>query len=197
VTDFDDDGVTDAADACVEIAAPGTANGCPTRPAALPDSDGDGIPNSADSCPATPAGATDANGDGCPDDPGPGPGPDPGPGPGPSLGPLPDTVAPGLKFSAKAQRALKAKALVWTATSDEACSLVTTVMLAKKRLGGLKRALVGGVATKLKLKLSRKAQGLLRRALTTRRKVSVTLKTGCTDAAGNKRASSPKLVVKR
>ena len=178
---------------------PGTANGCPARPAALPDTDGDGIPNSADACPTTSAGATDANGDGCPDEPGPGPGPGPGPtpGPGPSPGPVPDTLAPGLRVTAKAQRALKAKALVWTAKSDEACSLAVNAMLGKKKLGSLKKALAADVATKLKLKLSRKSLGLLRKALKTRTKVTVTLKSACTDAAGNKRTGSTKLVVKR
>jgi hypothetical protein len=70
-------------------------------------------------------------------------------------------------------------------------------MLGKKKLGTLKRSLAAGVATKLKLRLSKKSLGLLRRALVTRKKVSVTLKAACIDAAGNKRTSSAKLVVKR
>jgi hypothetical protein len=32
ITDFDGDGVTDGADACVDTSAPGTADGCPVRP---------------------------------------------------------------------------------------------------------------------------------------------------------------------
>jgi hypothetical protein len=99
--------------------------------------------------------------------------------------------------SAKAQRALKAKALVWTATSNEPCSLTVTAKLGKKKLGAVKKALAGSVATKLRLKLSRKAQGLLRKALRTRKKVTVTLAWACVDAAGNRRAGSKKLVVKR
>jgi hypothetical protein len=67
--DFDLDGITDPNDDCPSVSAPATANGCPARPAKVPDTDtdGDGIPDIADACPTTPAGPNDANGDGCPD----------------------------------------------------------------------------------------------------------------------------------
>jgi hypothetical protein len=204
-TDFDGDGINDSSDACVDIArtsdldgdgspdSDGNGDGCPDRAAALPDSDGDGIPDSSDSCPSTAAGASDANGDGCPDTPA---GSNPG-GETPGGGAPPDVTAPSVSFSVKAQRALKKKALGWSATSNEACSLTVTAKLGKKKLGALKKALAAGVKTALKIKLSRRAQGLLRKALRTRMKVTVTLAWACVDGAGNRRAASKKLIVKR
>jgi hypothetical protein len=67
VGDFDGDGITDSIDDCPTVAA-ATINGCPTRPAALPDPDHDGVPNNgADKCPTVDASGHDANFDGCPD----------------------------------------------------------------------------------------------------------------------------------
>jgi hypothetical protein len=54
--DSDRDDVPDSADACPQVAAPGTANGCP------PDQDGDGVPDATDQCPTQPA----ATPNGCP-----------------------------------------------------------------------------------------------------------------------------------
>jgi hypothetical protein len=181
---------------------PGTANGCPARPAALPDDDADGIPNSADTCPSTPAGGTDANGDGCPDSTDPGTGGGTGGSgtggtPNPSLDPGPDTAPPVLSASARRQRALRAKALVWSARCDEACSYAATAMLGRKRLGKLTRQLSAGARTKLTLKLSRTAQGVLRKALKRRKTATVTLKIAAADAAGNRRTATTKIVVKR
>jgi len=102
-----------------------------------------------------------------------------------------------VSFSVKAQRALKTKALGWSATSNEGCSLTVTAKLGKKKLGSLKKALAAGAKTALKIKLSRKAQGLLRKALKTHRKVTVTLAWACVDGVGNRKAASKKLVVKR
>ena len=98
---------------------------------------------------------------------------------------------------AKTQRALKAKALVWTATSDEACALAVSAMLGRKKLGSLTKPLTPGAITRLKLRLSKSSQGLLRKALKKRKKVTVVLKGSCVDAAGNKSSSTKKLVVKR
>jgi hypothetical protein len=198
-TDFDSDTVLDATDECVDI-APSTdadGDGCPDRAAAVPDADHDGTPDSADGCPATPPGSTDANGDGCPES-SPG-GTDPGGGTTPN-GPgsqSPDTTAPLVTFAVKAQRALKARALAWSAKSNEPCALASTAILGRKRLGSLARALPAGVATRLKLKLSKKSLAALAKALRAHRQVKVKLKTTCVDAAGNRGTSAPQLVVKR
>jgi hypothetical protein len=69
--DFDGDELTDEGDKCLEIPRGGTdanADGCPDRPAALPDDDGDGVPNDGrDACPSL-AATIDANHDGCTDE---------------------------------------------------------------------------------------------------------------------------------
>lgn len=67
MTDFDNDGITDSSDACVEIPRGATDNngdGCPDRPAKLSDTDGDEVPDNFDACP-TVAASTE---DGCPPD---------------------------------------------------------------------------------------------------------------------------------
>jgi Thrombospondin type 3 repeat len=200
-TDFDGDGITDASDACVEIprGADGNGDGCPDRAAALPDTDGDGVPNSADACPSTPAGGTDANADGCPDssDPSTGGGTPGGGVPTPPGGSSPDTTPPVLTASARKQRALRARALIWTASCDEACSYAATAMLGKKRLGKLAKQLAAGAQTKLKIRLSRKSQALLRKALKRRKTATVKLKVAAVDAAGNRGTATTKIVVKR
>jgi hypothetical protein len=197
--DGDGDGVpNDGRDACPATPAGSTdanSDGCPdsTAPA---DGDGDGIPDSADACPTTPAGSNDANGDGCPDTTQPGTGSGGSGGTGSTPPPL-DTLAPTLLVGAKAQRALRTKALVWTGRCGEACAYTGVAMLGRRKLGQVKKQLAAGVTAKLKLRLSRKAQGLLRNALARKRKVTVTLKSAAVDAAGNKRSASNKLVVKR
>jgi hypothetical protein len=190
-TDFDDDGVLDASDECVEIAPTTDADGdgCPDRAPAVADDDHDGLPNSHDTCPAVATGGTDANGDGCPDD--------PGGGNTPGGGNAPDTRAPILTFAARAQRSLKTKALRWSANSDEACTLKTVAKLGTRKLGSLTKPLTAGTTAKLTLRLSKKALSRLRTPLRRRKKVTVTLRTSCADAAGNKSAKSLKLVVKR
>jgi hypothetical protein len=70
-------------------------------------------------------------------------------------------------------------------------------MLGKKRLGKLSKQLAPGKRTKLKLKLSKKSQRVLRKTLKRRKRVTVKLKLVAVDAAGNRRSSSKKLVVKR
>jgi tetratricopeptide repeat protein/thrombospondin type 3 repeat protein len=57
--DSDGDGIPDAVDKCPNVAAPGTADGCPPPR----DSDGDGIPDALDRCPDVAAPGTP---DGCP-----------------------------------------------------------------------------------------------------------------------------------
>jgi hypothetical protein len=70
-------------------------------------------------------------------------------------------------------------------------------MLGKKRLGKLTKQLAAGTPTKLRLKLSRTAQGLLRKALKRRKTATVVLKVAAADAAGNRRTATKKIVVKR
>jgi hypothetical protein len=194
--DRDGDGAANAGDNCPSLANPSQANrdGDAFGDACDDDADGDGVSNSIDSCPAQSGGPTDANGDGCPDSTGGGNGGNQG-----GSDPLtpPDTRKPKLTSKAKAQRALKAKALSWTVSSDEACRLTVTAKLGKTRLGKLKRSLKAGAKTKLKLKLSGKSRKALQRSLAKHKRVKVTLVSICTDAAGNVRLASPKLVVKR
>jgi len=52
VPDQDGDGVPDETDQCDDVAAPGTADGCPSSPPPPPaDSDGDGVTDDKDQCP--------------------------------------------------------------------------------------------------------------------------------------------------
>ena len=112
-----------------------------------------------------------------------------------------DTAAPKLTLGAKRiQRALKAKALRFSARCSEQCKLAAT---ARVRMGG-KKVLLGRVkasaasdqTTKLKLKLSKKALRKLRKA-TRRGKARVFLKVSAADAAANRTTASRKIAVKR
>ena len=67
VSDFDVDGITDPLDGCPTVAGPVANNGCPVRPPALVDSDGDSVPDGSDKCPAVKALPPDADEDGCTD----------------------------------------------------------------------------------------------------------------------------------
>jgi hypothetical protein len=70
-TDFDEDGIADAVDACPDASGAGRdgdGDGCSDRGAALADGDGDEIPDAVDRCPQSRRG-TDLDEDGCPDAP--------------------------------------------------------------------------------------------------------------------------------
>ena len=115
--------------------------------------------------------------------------------------PAADRSAPQLTLTAKKiQRALKTKRLKLSARCNERCALAA---VAKIRIGSkrvvVRRAKVtaaSGTTTKIKLKLSRKARGKLRKAMKHgRNKVTVSVR--ATDAAGNTTAASRRVKVKR
>ena len=112
-----------------------------------------------------------------------------------------DRTAPKLTLAAKAvQRALKAKRLALSARCDERCKIVAVANLRiGKRtvaLGRVKATVLVGKTGKLKVKLSRKALGKLRKA-TRRGKAKVVLSVRATDDAGNRTAGSRRVAVKR
>jgi hypothetical protein len=207
--DTDGDGIPNSADACdTTPAGPTDANedGCPDG---SEDVDGDGLPNATDACPGTPAGGNDANGDGCPDPAGGG-----GGGTGTATGTgggdatatggspgdtmiVPDTLAPTARVVARPQRALRRKAIVFTASCSEACKVTVTAHLGKSRLGRVTKRLSGGANTQLKIKLSEKSQAGLRKALKRRKTIKATLNAVAVDGAGNKRTASKKVAIKR
>jgi hypothetical protein len=119
----------------------------------------------------------------------------------PPLPVLADRTAPKLTLAAKRiQRALKVKRLALSARCDERCTLavVATRRLGKRTvtLGRAKATVLAGTTAKLKVKLSRRALGKLRKA-TRRGKAKVVLTVRATDVAGNKAAGSRKVAVKR
>jgi hypothetical protein len=59
------------------------------------------------------------------------------------------------------------------------------------------KTVLGGVATKVKVKLSRKSRARLRRGLRRRRTVRVTLKIVAVDTAGNRRTAKKKVLITR
>jgi hypothetical protein len=125
----------------------------------------------------------------------------PGGGTPPALPLLSDTIAPKLTVAAKRiQRALKRKRLALSARCDEQCNLVVVakVKIGKKKivLRRAKAIVTSGSTTKIKIKLSKKALGKLRKA-TRRGKAKVFLSVRATDAAGNKAAASRRVTVKR
>ena len=113
----------------------------------------------------------------------------------------PDTTAPTLRVAArKVQRALKSKRLRLAARGNEQVRLL---VVAKVRVGG-KRVVLGRARTtasrdttaRIQVKLSRRAQVRLRRAMK-RGTARVVLSVRATDAAGNRAAASRKVTVKR
>ena len=96
----------------------------------------------------------------------------------------------------KAQRALKARALRFTVTPSEACTLSATAKLGKAVLGRLKKS-VPATPTTLKLKLTKKGRRALGKALRRKKTLSVVLGTRCVDASGDAAIQVDKLKVRR
>jgi hypothetical protein len=112
-----------------------------------------------------------------------------------------DTTPPKLTLAAKKiQRALKSKRLKVSARCNERCRLavVAKVRIGRKRaaLGRARMTAASGTTTKIKLKLSKKARGRLRKAMK-HGKAKVILAVRAADAAGNKTVASRKVTVKR
>jgi hypothetical protein len=115
--------------------------------------------------------------------------------------PVVDRTAPQLALGTKKiQRALKTKRLKLTARCNEQCKLA---VVAKVRIAGklvvLRRAkatATSGTTTKIKLKLTKKALGKLRKAIKHGR-AKVTISVRATDAAANTTAASRRVTVKR
>jgi hypothetical protein len=175
------------------LAANGESSGV-KRSASAPatstaDFDGDGVNDSADACPET-AGSSN----GCPVRPAKvSPPPPAGTSPAPA-----DTASPTWTLSvAKAQRSLKTKAIKFGMKPSEGCTLSVTAKLKTKKLGTLKKALVGGVKKGLSVKLTKKGLRALKKALRTKKKVTATLSLKAVDGAGNVATSKRKVVLKR
>ena len=112
-----------------------------------------------------------------------------------------DRTAPKLTLAAKRiQRALKTKRLALSARCNERCKLaaVAKVRIGRKNvvLGRAKVTAASGRTAKIKLKLSKKALGKLRKAMKHGR-AKVVLSVSATDAAGNTTAASRRVTVKR
>jgi hypothetical protein len=169
--DFDGDGVVDPADSCPHT--PGRGGGCPVRPPTVsPPAAGPSIP------------AVAAPGVGAPNA-------------GPAA-PAGDTTPPSWSIStAKAQRALKSKAITFSVRPNEACTLTVAAKLGKRTLAGATRTLPGGTTSQIKLKLGKKALAALRKALSRRSKLAVVLAATGVDASGNSTSSTKRLELRR
>ena len=112
-----------------------------------------------------------------------------------------DKTAPKLTVAAKrVQRALKARLLALSVRCNERCKLAVVAKLRigkrKVALGRAKVSAPSGKTAKLKVKLSKKALGKLRKA-TKRGKAKIVLSVSATDDAGNRAGASRKVAVKR
>ena len=117
------------------------------------------------------------------------------PGPG---APAKDAAPPSLSISAaKAQRALKGKAISFGITSNESCSLIAVVKLGTTTLASTKKTLPGGAKSKIRLKLGSKALAAVRKALRGRPQVTGVLVVKGLDTSGNATTSTKKLLLKR
>jgi Calx-beta domain len=123
------------------------------------------------------------------------------PGVPPAIQAAADLTAPKLTLTAKRiQRALKRKVLALSARCSERCKLavVAKLRIGKKTvvLARAKTTLPSGKATKIKLRLSKKARVRLRKAMHGG-KVKVVLSVRAADAAGNRTHASRRVTVKR
>jgi hypothetical protein len=115
-----------------------------------------------------------------------------------------DTRKPKLKLGgATVQKALKAKAILVTATADEAATLRATGTLSLPtkaklfRLGPVTKKAAAQKRVTFKLKLSKKTLKAIKRALAKHKKVVVKVKVTAKDAAGNVGTATRKIRVKR
>jgi len=109
-----------------------------------------------------------------------------------------DLVKPTWALSiAKAQHAVKAKAVKFAVKASENCVFSVTAKLGKKKLGTAKKALAGGVKAGVTVKLRKKALAALKKALRGRRSVKATLSMRAVDGAGNVATSKRTAVLKR
>jgi hypothetical protein len=151
------------------------------------DFDGDGMLDSADQCPGTPGPNS-----GCPAE------QSGGTTTGGTTGGRADTVKPTWTLSvAKAQRALKAKAVKFAVKPSESCVFSVTAKLGKTKLGTAKKALAGNVKSNVSVKLSKKALAALKKALRSHKTVKATLSFKAVDGAGNVATSKRTVVLKR
>ena len=100
-------------------------------------------------------------------------------------------------FRANRHRVKRTKALAFTVAGSELSTLVATAKLGRASLGKATKALAAGTPTAVRIKLSRKAQAALRKALTRKRKVSVVVTLALKDAAGNPSTATRKITVVR
>jgi hypothetical protein len=171
--DFDGDGFVDADDPCPELT--GSASGCPVRPAKV---------SPPAPSPSDPAAGRPATGGGAPTT--------------GAAAPARDTTPPTWSITAaRVQRALKSKAITFSATPNESCSLTAVAKLGNKTLARTRKTLPGGAKSKIRLKLGGKARAALRKALRGRSQVTVVLAVKGVDASGNAATSTKKLRLKR
>jgi hypothetical protein len=173
--DFDGDGIGDGADSCPDM--PGSATGCPVRPAKVaPPAAGTGPTNPAAGQKATDGGVANTG----------------------AGAPAKDTAPPSWRISAStAQRALKSKAIAFSITPNESCSLTALVKLGNKTLASTRKTLPGGANSKIRLKLGKKPLAALRKALRGRSQVNVVLVVTGVDTSDNTTTSTKKLRLKR
>ena len=89
-----------------------------------------------------------------------------------------------MKLSAKAKQKLKSKAIVLSLSSNEGGVAGAKAMFGKSSVAKLSKTVSAG-SSKLTLKLSKKAQKALAKALKRKKTVSIKLAVSVSDLAGN------------
>ena len=107
-----------------------------------------------------------------------------------------DTTAPEVKLTAAARQKLKSKAIALSLNSNEGGIAGAKAMLGRSSLGTLSKTVTAGT-TKLRLKLSKKAQKALAKALKRKKSVSIKLTVTVRDLAGNARVVSKTIKLSR
>jgi hypothetical protein len=98
-----------------------------------------------------------------------------------------DTSAPLVKLSVKAKQKLKSKAILLSLNSNEGGIAGAKAMFGKSSVAKLSKTVAAG-STKLSLKLSKKAQKALAKALKRKKTVSIKVVVTVSDLAGNAKA---------